>query len=375
MPNRLAELEELLNTPYARSVLDFIADMEGTSGRGDQGYNIAFGGSTFNDFSQHPGVERAYLGLDGRRHTSDAAGRYQFLQSTYNDLRDRYGIPDFSPHSQDLMAMALIVDVGGEEALRSGDFPALLEKLNQRWASIPGTTLGRNLHNPQTIAAAYSSYLRRLDEHDPSGTALTRPEYSGTLLADATSSTNIPEPTPLPEIPQRPEFVTQLMNHRYAARRLGLSPAPLTPGTADSLATVLLNPALANSVAFTIPQPLPEGVTAIQYPAIPEQMPNTGVRVVNSLYPNDLLTAPYKPEFVLAPISEEQINLGNSINSLLEPTSESLPTTEEISYADEWLRNYLDQQRSSDAALDFLNLNRPYTQDLLALIDRTNVSI
>ena len=87
------------------------------------------------------------------------------------------------------------------------------------------------------------------------------------------------------------------------------------------------------------------------------------------------MTAPYKPEFVLAPISEEQINLGNSINSLLEPTSEGLPTTEEISYADEWLRDYLDQQRSSYAALDFLNLNRPYTQDLLALIDRTNVSI
>lgn len=84
--------------PEARAFLDAIAGPE-SGGR----YNVRWGGpqgpQTFDDFSRHPNIL-----APGPHGPSSAAGRYQFTGSTWGPLASRYGVSDFSPESQDLVA-------------------------------------------------------------------------------------------------------------------------------------------------------------------------------------------------------------------------------------------------------------------------------
>jgi len=58
--------------------MDLIAFAEGTYGKGDDGYNIMFGGNTFDSYAEHPRIKNTIREL-----TSDAAGRYQLLGRYY----------------------------------------------------------------------------------------------------------------------------------------------------------------------------------------------------------------------------------------------------------------------------------------------------
>ena len=106
---------------YARGILNAIASVE------SPGYDVLNGGERFTDYSKHP----CRQGAGG---TSSAAGRYQFICSTWRDLQDRYPdlLPDFSPASQDRGAWIYAQEVYQEQTGRnlvddaaSGD-PALL---------------------------------------------------------------------------------------------------------------------------------------------------------------------------------------------------------------------------------------------------------
>jgi lysozyme len=46
--------------------------------------------------------------LNNKGLKSTAAGAYQFLASTWDDLKRKLNLPDFGPHSQDLAAQELI---------------------------------------------------------------------------------------------------------------------------------------------------------------------------------------------------------------------------------------------------------------------------
>lgn len=127
---------------FDRALLDVIASTEAPD------YNVIYGGSRFSDYSDHP---RRYITIKsgpnkGRK--SSAAGRYQFLGSTWDAYRNKLNLPDFSPASQDRAAIALASDVfrqktGGnlENALMSGD-PNTIAKVGRTlagtWTSLPG---------------------------------------------------------------------------------------------------------------------------------------------------------------------------------------------------------------------------------------------
>jgi muramidase (phage lysozyme) len=74
-----------------RALLNAIASTE------SPGYNVINGGATFSDYSRHP--------KEGQRGSSGiAAGRYQFLPSTWERVSKMTGIKDFSPANQDRAA-------------------------------------------------------------------------------------------------------------------------------------------------------------------------------------------------------------------------------------------------------------------------------
>jgi muramidase (phage lysozyme) len=111
-------------------------------------YNVMYGGKRFTDYSDHP--RRAFdIGSGPNRgKKSTAAGKYQFLSRTWDQYRDKLGLKDFSPKSQDAAAWALASDAyrqrtGGDlaKALSSGDARQIAQAgkaLSGTWTSLPG---------------------------------------------------------------------------------------------------------------------------------------------------------------------------------------------------------------------------------------------
>lgn len=98
--------------PEARGLLMALAarESEGAAKRlGVSPYNVRYspgGGAAFNDLSAHPQIYEP-----GPSGPSSAAGRYQFVWSTWNQWANRLGLRDFKPESQDKAAWADAQDI------------------------------------------------------------------------------------------------------------------------------------------------------------------------------------------------------------------------------------------------------------------------
>lgn len=111
-------------------------------------YRMRFGGKKgtqyFSDFSRHPRIfETVPWRSDGAK--SSAAGAYQFTASTWDEMRKRYGFPDFSPQSQDTAAWMYAQQVYKSKTgrdlqpdLASGRVENAMRVLSSVWTSLPG---------------------------------------------------------------------------------------------------------------------------------------------------------------------------------------------------------------------------------------------
>lgn len=124
-----AQYEGYLNLPQVKAALDTIAWAEGAN------YNTLFGGGTFTG-NQHPNKCITY-----KNTCSTAAGRYQFLFSTWKGLN----LPDFSPRNQDIGALMLMDRRGSLAFVLSGNFEGGLRHggLGKEWASLPFSPYGQ----------------------------------------------------------------------------------------------------------------------------------------------------------------------------------------------------------------------------------------
>ena len=127
-------------TPEARALLETIAGPE-SSGN----YDIIYGGGRFTDFADHPRQYVTITSGPNKGQKSSAAGKYQFLGSTWDDISSRYGLNDFSPESQDMAAWALAQeeykrDTGRDlqADLAAGDLSRVAPSLKNQWTSMPG---------------------------------------------------------------------------------------------------------------------------------------------------------------------------------------------------------------------------------------------
>lgn len=130
------QLEELLNNPNARQMLDIIAKAEGVK----HGYNTLFGNQRIDSLNSHPNIKKQFKQTDGKTNYTTAAGRYQFLTDTWNNTARQYGLRDFSPRNQDIAALALIKGRGALDQVIKGDFRGAIGKLGKEWASLPSST-------------------------------------------------------------------------------------------------------------------------------------------------------------------------------------------------------------------------------------------
>jgi muramidase (phage lysozyme) len=145
----------VVNDPQVRAFLWLIRTGEGTTGA--NGYRTLFGGRLFTEMNDHP---RLVISLSGYRST--AAGAYQFLTGTWDEMASKYDLIDFSPASQDIAAVGLIKRRGALADVMAGRFRAAIDKCNKEWASLPGSPYGQptlSYGKAQDVLAAAGAYF------------------------------------------------------------------------------------------------------------------------------------------------------------------------------------------------------------------------
>ena len=77
---------------------------------------------------------------------STAAGRYQLLSRWWDAYRKQLGLKDFSPKSQDAVALQQIKERGALPMIDRGDIRQAIDRCSNIWASLPGAGYGQYEH-------------------------------------------------------------------------------------------------------------------------------------------------------------------------------------------------------------------------------------
>lgn len=138
-----------------------IRSAEGTAG--PQGYRTMFGGDLFTSWADHPRTPHRFGNL-----WTTAAGAFQFMAvsplpgggttrvDTWDRIRARLGLPDFSPASQDAAAVELIREAGALADVQAGRFDSAVSKVRRIWASLPGAGYSQPEKSLPYLRAAYA---------------------------------------------------------------------------------------------------------------------------------------------------------------------------------------------------------------------------
>ena len=142
--------------------LDVIAFSEGTSKLGnDDGYNVLVGGEFFTSYKDHPNklITLAKLGIK-----STAAGRYQILAKYFRSYKNSLNLLDFSPVSQDMIAIQMIKEQGAFKLIVGGNFEDAVKACSNIWASFPGAGYGQHEHKMELLKSKYVEFGGKLNE-------------------------------------------------------------------------------------------------------------------------------------------------------------------------------------------------------------------
>ena len=118
-----------------KAFLDMLAWSEGTD-NGRQKTEIMVmtslqAGELFTDYSDHP----RKLVRTKPKLKSTGAGRYQLLSRWWDAYRKQLGLKDFSPKSQDAVALQQIKERGALPMIDRGDIRQAIDRCSNIWAS------------------------------------------------------------------------------------------------------------------------------------------------------------------------------------------------------------------------------------------------
>lgn len=147
------KLNEYLQNSNIKAFLRVIR--EGETNQTEDAYRTVVGGTLFDSFEQHPNV---LVRIERLNLSSTAAGAYQFLYRTWKEIQNQYNLPDFSPNSQDLGAVALLVRRGALQDVIDGRFDIAVRKCNREWASLPESPYGQGTLSWERASKVYLAY-------------------------------------------------------------------------------------------------------------------------------------------------------------------------------------------------------------------------
>lgn len=125
--------------------------------KSDDGYNVIVGSTAnqptlFPTYAAHPKVK---VWIESIKNYSSAAGRYQLLGRYYDPYKNQLKLPDFSPESQDLIAVQQIKERKAFEDIKAGRFDIAVEKCNSIWASLHGAGYGQHENSLEVLVLYY----------------------------------------------------------------------------------------------------------------------------------------------------------------------------------------------------------------------------
>ena len=136
-----------------RAFLDMLAWSEGTDGgrqkTRNHGYDVIVGGELFTDYSDHP---RKLVTLNPK------------LKSTSWTLPASFPLvgclpqaaaQDFSPKSQDAVALQQLRSVALYHMIDRGDIRQAIDRCGNIWASLPGAGYGQFEHKADSLIAKF----------------------------------------------------------------------------------------------------------------------------------------------------------------------------------------------------------------------------
>ena len=116
----------------------------------NHGYDVIVGGELFTDYSDHP---RKLVTLSktqiNRRRTLPASFRW------WDAYRKQLGLKDFSPKSQDAVALQQIKERGALPMIDRGDIRQAIDRCSNIWASLPGAGYGQFEHKADNLIAKF----------------------------------------------------------------------------------------------------------------------------------------------------------------------------------------------------------------------------
>lgn len=206
-------------------------------------YNINYGGGRFDDYGDHPRNPVLIKSGPNKGKYSTAAGKYQFLSSTWDSYKKKLGLKDFSPSSQDQAAWQLAQDDyysrtkrDLQSDLEAGDLSRVPAALHPTWTSMPGgieqgigsnafvSAYNASLNNPALSAidgatggpplpkpspTSQAGILAALNQTNPAGSPFAPTQNSAGMasmgadlgLASAPVNVNsVPMPRPRPNV-------------------------------------------------------------------------------------------------------------------------------------------------------------------------------
>ena len=161
-----------------KAFLDMLAWSEGMrNGRQktrNHGYDVIVGGELFTDYSDHPQTCHAKPKTQiNRRRTLPASSRW------WDAYRKQLGLKDFSPKSQDAVALQQIKERGALPMIDRGDIRQAIDRCSNIWASLPGAGYGQFEHKADSLIAKFKEAAERSERlmYEQSFTAIIRSGY------------------------------------------------------------------------------------------------------------------------------------------------------------------------------------------------------